>query len=60
MLEKAKSAAKCRFSAEREFLCDLQDYPSPGMRVMQRVADAALAKGLSLARAAHVCGVLEH
>ena len=60
MLEKAKSAAKCRFRAEREFLCDLQDYPSPGMRVMQRVADAALAKGLSLARAAHVCGVLEH
>lgn len=44
MLEKAKSAAKCRFSAEREVLCDLQDYPSPGMRVMQRVADAALAK----------------
>lgn len=60
MLETTKLAAKCRFGAEYEFLRDLQEYPSSGMGVMQRVADAALAKGISLTRAAHACGVLEH
>lgn len=59
MRESVNPVANGRFEAEREFLRELRQYPSPGAGVMERVARVALEKSVSLVHAAHSCGVLE-